>query len=168
MFKQNFCLPRISHVSGLRPFLFIMITYIFGHISWFSFYFPIFFCFSMPYSPLLAFSFDFISCSLKESTLTFPSHGSLSLLPIDIITIIVMNCFRLLFPLYFCFSVVREGRANVDEDTFFFCQTYSYYPIWFSSYLSQLQLYVRILTLVWAKVPMSTLLPISCSITSPC
>ena len=123
MFKQNFCLPRISHVSGAQAisvyydYLYIW-TYFYG-LVFISQYFSAFLCLIHSF---LAFSFGFISCSLKESTLTFPySHGSLSLLPIDIITIIVINCFRLLsfFLLYFCFSVVREGKANVDEDTFF-------------------------------------------------
>lgn len=149
--------------QGLKPFLFIMITDIFGLVSMVSFLFPnnflLFLCLIFSF---LAFSSDFISCSLKERTLTLTySHWFLSLLPIDIITVIIMNCFTFFFSFsYFCFSVVREGKAN-DEDILFIARLNSYYPIWFSSYLSQLPLYLRILSPVSFKGPVSTLLPIS-------
>ena len=51
------------------------------------------------------------------------SHLCLSLLPVDIITIIIMNCFRytFFFPFYISnfFLIVREGKANVGEDILF-------------------------------------------------
>lgn len=104
---------HLTCFRGLDHFCLLWLLIYLDIFLWFSFYFPIIFCFSSLIFSFLAFSFEFISCSLKESTLTLTySHWSLFLLPIDIITIIIMNCFLLSFS-PFCISVFQLlGRAK--------------------------------------------------------
>lgn len=173
--QKTLCLPRILHkpqglaISVYYDYHIFPGTYFYGLV----FYFPIFSAFLclIHLFLLLLSPLTLISCSFKGKYINISySHGSLSLLPYWHYHTIVMNCFRItfFFPFVFLFFSWGQCRAKCWWGHILLCQTYSYLPYLIPLRISPNSPYVRILTLVSFKAPMSTHGPSSLHQASPC